>query len=99
VRPTRSAHAACRTEQISGQWLLRSLQCFGGKTHPNRLGAMDVERLLSHLATEGQVSASTPRQTLNALVLLYRDVLHTPLESAIAPVRSTRQPRPPTVLT
>jgi integrase len=32
-------------------------------------------------------------------VFLYRDVLHKPLASAIAPVRSQRQPRPPTVLT
>jgi integron integrase len=58
-----------------------------------------VERFLSHLATEGQVAASTQRQALNALVFLYRDVLHTPLESTIAPARSKRQPRPPTVLT
>jgi integron integrase len=58
-----------------------------------------VERFLSHLATESKVSASTQRQALNALVFLYRDVLHQPLERAIAPVRSKRRPRPPTVLT
>jgi integron integrase len=58
-----------------------------------------VERFLSHLATESKVSASTQRQALNALVFLYRDVLHQPLESQIAPVRSKRQPSPPTVLT
>ncbi len=92
-------HYAYRTEQTYGQWILRYIHYFGGKTHPNRLGAQDVERFLSHLATEGQVSASTQRQALNALVLLYRDVLHKPLESEIAPVRSKRQPRPPTVLT
>jgi integrase len=32
-------------------------------------------------------------------VFPYRDVLHQPLESTIAPVRSKREPRPPTVLT
>jgi integron integrase len=58
-----------------------------------------VERFLSHLATEGQVSASTQRQALNALVFLYRDVLDKPLAAEITPVRSKRQPRPPTVLT
>jgi hypothetical protein len=31
----------------------------GGKTPPNRLGTQEVERFLAHLATEGQVSAST----------------------------------------
>ena len=92
-------HDAYRTEQTSGQWILRYIHHFGGKTHPNRLGATDVERFLSHLATEGQVSASTQRQALNALVFLYRDVLDTPLAAEIAPVRSKRQQRPPTVLT
>jgi integron integrase len=92
-------HYAYRTEQTYCHWILRYLHYFGGKTHPNRLGTTDVERFLSHLATEGQVSASTQRQALNALVFLYRDVLHKPLESTIAPVRSKRRPRPPTVLT
>jgi integron integrase len=92
-------HYAYRTEQTYGHWILRYIHYFGGKTHPNRLGAKDVERFLSHLATEGQVAASTQRQALNALVFLYRDVLHQPLESTIAPARSKRQPRPPTVLT
>ena len=90
---------AYRTEQTYGHWILRYIHYFGGKTHPNRLGTKEVERFLSHLATEGQVSASTQRQALNALVFLYRDVLHQPLESTIAPVRSKRRPSPPTVLT
>jgi len=92
-------HYAYRTEQTYGQWILRYIYFFGGKTHPNMLGAKDVERFLSHLATEGKVSASTQRQALNAIVFLYRDVLDKPLADEIAPVRSKRQQRPPTVLT
>jgi integron integrase len=92
-------HYAYRTEQSYSHWILRYIRYYGGKTHPNQLGTQDVERFLSHLATESQVSASTQRQALNALVFLYRDVLHRPLDSAIAPVRSKRRPRPPTVLT
>ena len=92
-------HYAYRTEQAYSHWILRYIRYCGGKTHPNRLGTTDVERFLSHLATEGHVSASTHRQALNALVFLYRDVLHQPLERTIAPVRSKRRPRPPTVLT
>src|SRR5262245_11989891 len=92
-------HYAYRTEQTYSQWILRYIHHCGGKTHPNRLGAKDVERFLCHLATEGKVSASTQRQALNALVFLYRDVLYKPLESEIAPVRSKRHQRPPTVLT
>ena len=83
-------HYAYRTEQTYGRWILRYLHYFGGKTHPNRLGAQDVERFLSHLATEGQVSASTQRQALNALIFLYRDVLDKPLVTEITPVRSER---------
>jgi integron integrase len=90
---------AYRTEQAYCQWILRYIRHFGGKTHPNRLGAQEMERFLSHLATVGQVSASTQRQALNALVFLYRDVLQQPLAHTIAPVRSKRRPRPPTVLT
>ena len=91
-------HYAYRTEQTYCQWILRYIHYFGGKTHPNLLGAKDVERYLSHLATEGMVSASTQRQALNALVFLYRQVLDLPLAEEMAPIRSKRQPRPPTVL-
>jgi len=91
-------HYAYRTEHAYCQWILRYIRHFGGKTHPNRLGAKDVERFLAHLTTAAQVSASTQRQALNALVFLYRDVLAQPLAAAITPIRRTRQPRPPTVL-
>jgi hypothetical protein len=80
----RSYRYAYRTEQTYCQWILRYIRHFGGKTHPNRLGVKDVERFLSHLATEGQVSASTQRQALNALVFLYRDVLDQPLPAVNA---------------
>ncbi len=86
---------AYRTEQTYVHWILRYIHYFGGKTHPNRLGTKDVERFLSHLATEGQVSASTQRQALNALVLRSRDVLHQLLARTITPVRRKRRPRPP----
>jgi integron integrase len=82
-----------------GQWILRSIHHVGGKTPPNRRGAQDVERFLSHLATAGQVSASTQRQALNAWVFLDRDVLDKPLAAEIAPGRRQRHHRPPTVLT
>jgi hypothetical protein len=56
-------HYAYRTEQTYCQWILRYIYHFGGKTHPNLLGAKDIERFLSYLATEGKVSASTQRWT------------------------------------
>lgn len=56
-------HYAYRTEQTYCQWILRYIRYFGGKTHPNLLGAKDIESFLSHLATVGKVSASTQKQS------------------------------------
>jgi len=92
-------HYAYRTEQTYCQWILRYIHYFGGKTHPRLLGAKKIEAFLSHLATEGQVTASTQRQALNALVFLYKHVLDIQLEEEIAPARSKRMARPPTVMT
>ena len=92
-------HYAYRTEQTYCQWILRFIHHFGGQTHPRQLGARDVERFLSHLASEENVAASTQRQALNAIVFLYRDVLDQPLGNEIAPVRAKRRVRPPAVLT
>ena len=92
-------HYAYRTEQTYCQWILRYIHHFGSKTHPRFLGAKNIEAFLSHLATEGKVSASTQRQALNALVFLYKHVLDIQLEQEITPARSKRFARPPTVLT
>ena len=100
VRETlRYYHYAYRTEQTYCQWVSRYIYFFNKKKHPKDLGAKDVERFLSHLATGENVSASTQRQALNALVFLYRDVLDQSLGDSIAPVRVKRKRRPPTVLT
>ena len=92
-------HYAYRTEQTYCQWILRYIHYFGGKTHPNLLGAKNIEAFLSHLATEGQVTASTQRQALNALVFLYKHVLDIDLQDKITPARSKRSASPPTVMT
>ncbi len=91
-------HYAYRTERSYCSWILRYIRFYRGKVHPAKMGARHVERFLSHLATDGGVSASTQRQALNALVFLYRDVLHKPLGGTIAPIRSKKTPRLPTVL-
>ncbi len=55
----RSYRDAYRTEQTYGHCILRYLHDCDGKTPPNRVGTQEAERFLSHLATEGEVSAST----------------------------------------
>ena len=100
VRETlRYYHYAYSTEKTYCQWILRYICFYDKKLHPNEMGAREVEHFLSHLASHENVAASTQRQALNALVFLYRDVLLNPLDQSIAPVRSKRKPRPPTVLT
>lgn len=92
-------HYAYRTEQTYCEWILRYVKFHGGKTHPNVMGKKEVEGFLSHLATQGKVSASTQRQALNAIVFLYREVLDLPLEGQISPVRAKRHSRVPVVMT
>ena len=100
VRETlRYYHYARSTEKIYCQWILRYIYFYDKKRHPKEMGAREVEQFLSHLATNGKVAASTQRQALNALVFLYRDVLQTPLDQSIAPIRAKRKRHPPTVLT
>jgi integrase len=91
-------HYAYRTEQTYGMWIKRYLAFYGMSRHPNTMGSAEVERYLSHLAEKRGVGVSTQRQALNAIVFLYRDVLDIDL-GAIAPVRSKRHRKPPTVLT
>jgi integron integrase len=63
------------------------------------MGKSEVEGFLSHLASDGKVSASTQRQALNAIVFLYRDVLDRPIQGQIAPLRAKRHGRVPVVMT
>jgi len=80
-------HYAYRTEQAYCQWIVRYIRFHGGTTHPKLLGSQQVEAFLSNLVTVGKVSASTQSQALNAIVFLYRAVLHQPLDDKIAPTR------------
>ena len=67
--------------------------------HPREMGAPEVAQYLAHLAVAGNVAASTQNQALNALVLLYEQVLHQPLGDLGEFARVSRPPRLPIVLT
>jgi integrase len=87
-----------RTEEAYVHWIKRYIY-FHGKRHPRDLGAAGVEAFLSHLATEGRVSASTRNQALAALLFLYREVLGVELPWMEGIVRAKRPVRLPVVLT
>ena len=92
-------HYAYRTEQTYCDWIVRFIKFHGSQTHPAQMGKEQIDAFLSHLATQGQVSASTQRQALNAIIFLHRHVLDQPIEDRLEPVKAKRHARPPTVMT
>lgn len=87
-----------RTAKAYAGWVRRFV-LFCGTRHPRELGAEDVARFLSHLASVEHVAPSTQNQALNALVFLYARVLHRPLPRMPDLVRARRPRRLPVVLT
>jgi integron integrase len=92
----RVKHYSLATERCYCQWIRRFI-FFHGVKHPNTMGAEEVERFLTHLATTDKVAASTQNQALNALLFLYREVLGMDLGTFDA-VRARRPLRVLTVL-
>src|SRR5262249_44128332 len=94
----RLRHLSLRTEAAYLGWIRRFI-LFHHKRHPNDMGAEEVQAFLSHLAVHGQVAASTQNVALNALLFLYRYVLHQPWPE-LGPIAHAKRPRRlPTVLT
>lgn len=94
----RYMHYSLRTEQAYVYWVRFFIRWHGLK-HPRELGAPEVERFLTHLATERRVSASTHKQALSALLFLYKEVLDRDLPWMQDLVRPVSRHRIPTVLT
>lgn len=90
---------AYKTEQVYCQWILRYVRFYGGNTHPAKMHAAEIERFLSHLVSQGNVSAATQKQALNALVFLYHKVLDIRVDDRLAPLRAKKPKKLPTVLT
>ena len=89
---------AVRTEETYWGWI-RQFILFHGKRHPREMGDSEVHAFLTHLAVQKSVAVSTQNQALNALVFLYKEVLHRPLGQLEEFVRPTRPVRVPVVLT
>ena len=85
----RLRHCSYRTEETYIQWIRRYI-LFHHKPHPKDMGVPEIEAFLSHLAVEGNVSASTQNQALSALLFLYKHVLKQELDSRIDAIRAKR---------
>ncbi|HXD96705.1 MAG TPA: integron integrase [Candidatus Acidoferrum sp.] len=94
----RTRHYSRKTEKTYVGWIRRFV-LFHGRRHPSDMGATEVTRYLSSLATEGHVAASTQNQALSALLFLYRDVLGVDMPWLDDVVRAKRPARLPIVLT
>ena len=93
----RYLHYSIRTEQAYVHWV-RTFVRFHGLRHPAEMGGADVEAFLSWLAVERQVSASTHKQALSALLFLYQKVLGLSVPWLQEIGRPQRPPRLPVVL-
>jgi integron integrase len=70
----RYRHYSIRTEEAYVHWV-RAFIRYHGLRHPADLSRPEVEAFLAWLAAERQVSASTHKQALSALIFLYQQVL------------------------
>jgi integron integrase len=95
----RLKHYSIRTERTYCDWVRRYVQFHQMKSREAMLPAEPkIEAFLSSLAVEGKVAVSTQNQAFNALLFVYREVLHVQV-GQIDSVRATRPARVPTVLT
>jgi len=94
----RVRHLSRRTEEAYRHWIRRYI-LFHHKRHPREMGEKEVADFLSALAVQGNVSASTQNQALNALLFLYREVLRVELGWLEDVVRAKKPQRLPVVLT
>jgi integron integrase len=94
----RSRHYSYMTEKAYVHWIKRFI-FFHNKRHPSEMAEPEIGRFLSALATDSGVSASTQNQALNALLFLYKEVLHKQIGFVDGVVRAKRPHRLPVVLT
>jgi integron integrase len=98
VSTIRTLHYSRRTEQAYWHWT-RQFVLWSGKRHPVDMGAAEIGQFLSYLATERDVSASTQRQALAALLFLYQKALQIDLPYIDGIARAKQPQRLPCVLT
>ena len=93
-------HYSVNTERTYCDWIKQFVKfhCLQARESLFVEAENKVEKFLTYLATERDVSASTQNQAFNALVFLYKRVLEMPLENVRA-TRSRKEARIPVVLT
>lgn len=94
----RYLHDSLRTEQAYLLWIRACIRRHGLR-HPRTLGGSEVESCLNALVNQRNISASTHKQALCALLFLYREVLDQDLPWMQQIQRSAVRKHVPAVLT
>jgi len=94
----RYLHFSIRTEQSYLYWIGCYIR-WSGTRHPREMGAPEVTSFLTFLANERNVSVSTHRVALSALLFLYQKVLEVNMPWLDGLARPTVPRRLPVVLT
>ena len=95
----RYRHYSLRTEEAYVHWVRAFVRFHGAARHPREMGREEIEAFLTWLAAERQVSPSTHKQALSALLFLYQHVFGHELPWMTELGRPKRQVRLPVVLT
>lgn len=86
----RSLHYSTRTEESYVNWIKRFI-LFHNKTHPEKLGQVDIRNFLNHLVIHRNVSASTQNQALQAILFLYKNIL----QKDVGWIENIKRPKKP----
>src|SRR4051812_10115841 len=93
----RARHYSRQTEAAYVQWARRFVE-FNDFRPPRDLDAADIDRFLTALAVERNVSAATQNQARAAILFLYREVLQVPGVFVARVIRSRSRRRHPVLL-
>jgi integron integrase len=93
----RLRHYSLSTEKTYLGWMGR-FKIYMNDHEPHLLEANDMKKYLTHLAVHGRVSASTQNQAFNALLFLYRHILHVEMDDFTSVARAKRKIHLPAVL-
>lgn len=92
----RERHYSIKTEQTYVHWCERFIR-FHNIRHPSEMREKEVEQFLTHLAVNENVSASTQNVAFNAILFLYKNILHIELKN-INSVRAKQQKNVPEII-
>jgi len=94
----RIKHYSPSTEKSYRHWITHFIRYTGEQGGNGELSTNDFSDFISYLATQRKVSAATQNQAFNALLLLFRDILHVDTAHLPVTIRARQGKRLPSVL-